>query len=291
MASDGASLRKSPASAKVEHAGDRQTSAERAARALAQTPAAALRLDRRRSIPRSRRAAMPPLRRLAGSTSHAPARHAVTSTTASGTIPAAITSAWLAVALGPSTRKTGSDISTRSNSACSVIVGKQPEAQEDEAPDQRRPDQFDEPRIRRKARIVGVGRAEDHGLQHEREADREAAMAEARTDQRRQRQRHRAEQAFLHESRLQRHADRCQRRQRAAENVRIGQRLRWLPPAEIAVGDEIERDDKGELDRHEQIAADRASEHRRRRRRVARPQPPQLRMIGERLPGQGSPPP
>ena len=48
------------------------------------------------------------------------------STTASGTSPAAITSAWLSLALGPSTRNTGSDISTRSNSACSVIVGKSP---------------------------------------------------------------------------------------------------------------------------------------------------------------------
>ena len=122
-------------------------------------------------------------------------------------------------------------------------------------------------------------RLHDDGDRHER-----AALAVALPDQRRQRQRDRAEEALFHESRLQRDGDRRERRHRAPEDLGIGERFRRLPPAEEMVGRVIERGDERERERHEQVAADGASQHRLRRRGLARPRTPQLRMVGKRAP-------
>ena len=55
--------------------------------------------------------------------------------------------------------------------------------------------------------------------------------------------------------------------QRAAENVGIGQRLRRLPPSQVAIGNEIKCRDQRQLDRHKEIAANGAAE----RSALARP--------------------
>ena len=150
----------------------------------------------------------------------------------------------------------------------------QAEAQEDQRPDRRRHEQLDQPRIVRKPGIVRVRGAEHECLHDDGDRDRERAPAEARADQRGDRERHRTEQALLHEAGLQRDRDRRQRRHRAAEHVRVGQRLGWLPPAEPAIRRVVERRDERELDRHEQVAAERAADHLPCRRGFARPQPP-----------------
>jgi hypothetical protein len=67
-----------------------------------------------------------PFFRLAGSSPHAPARSRRMPMIAMGTRPAAMTSARCAALPGASTRKTGIANSTRSNSACSRIVGTSP---------------------------------------------------------------------------------------------------------------------------------------------------------------------
>jgi hypothetical protein len=127
-----------------------------------------------------------------------------------------------------------------------------------------------------------VRAAEDQRLRDDRDADREAAMSESRADQCGKRQRDRAKHALLHESRLQRQRDRTERRHRAAQDVRVGQRFRRLPPAEPAIGRVIERGDHRELERHEQVPADGAAQHLPRRCGLARPDLPQLRMRAER---------
>ena len=51
----------------------------------------------------------------------------------------------------------------------------------------------------------------------------------------------------------------------ARQDVGVGQQLGGLPPAEPAVGHEVEERDERELERHEEIAAERAAQHRGRR--------------------------
>ena len=121
--------------------------------------------------------------------------------------------------------------------------------------------------------------AEHHRLQHERDADAQVPAAEVRADRRAERQRNRAEHAFLHESRLQRDGDRRQRRHQRRQDVGIGQRLRRLPPAEPAIGDEVEGRDQRQLDGHEQVAARSAARDLDRAAGVARPHAPQLRVV------------
>ncbi|HET7607289.1 MAG TPA: hypothetical protein VFL84_01315, partial [Gammaproteobacteria bacterium] len=82
--------------------------------------------------------------------------------------------------------------------------GQQAEAQEDQRPHDRGRQQLDRPRIRREPRIVGVRAAEYERLQDHGERDAQRAMAVPCADQRAERKRYRAEDAFLHESRLQR---------------------------------------------------------------------------------------
>ena len=60
----------------------------------------------------------------------------------------------------------------------------QTEAEKNERPDHRRHDQFNEPRIRRKSRIVRMRAAEYHGLQDKSDRDAQRAMAVALSDQR-----------------------------------------------------------------------------------------------------------
>ena len=110
------------------------------------------------------------------------------------------------------------------------------------------------------------------------------APAETCADQRAQRERHRAKGALLHEPGLQRNGDRHQRRHRVRQDVGIGQHLGRLPPAQPAIRRVIERCDERELERHEQVAAGRASQHRSRRAARGRPHAPQLRLVRERAP-------
>ena len=147
----------------------------------------------------------------------------------------------------------------------------QTEAQKNEAPDECRNHQLDQPRVRRKAGIVRVCGTEDDRLQHERQPDQQVAMTETAADQGGDRQRHRAKKAFLHESGLQCHADRSERGQRAAEDVGIGKRFRRLPPSKVAVGHKIKGGDQCQLDRDKEIATQRSAKDSRRRRGLPRP--------------------
>ena len=74
--------------------------------------------------------------------------------------------------------------------------------QEDQSPHDRRNEKFDEPRVRREAGIIGMTPRKNERLHDDRNRHRGAAMAIALPDQRRQRKRDGAKQAFLHESRL-----------------------------------------------------------------------------------------
>src|SRR5215211_2363215 len=116
--------------------------------------------------------------------------------------------------------------------------------------------------------------AEHERLHDERDSNAQAATAVMRTDQGTERERYRAEHAFLHEARLQRNRDRWQRRYDRAQDVRIRQHLRRLPPAEIAIRRVVEANDHRELKRHEEITARRAAGNLLRGARFARPDAP-----------------
>ena len=135
----------------------------------------------------------------------------------------------------------GSENSVRSNSACSRIVGQQAEAQEDRRPEHRR---------QRRARRAANTTESPGSSRAPRRRSRPAARTRWRCPtlrrpkcapiERAERKRNRAEQAFLHEPRLQRDRDRHQRRHRVRQDVGIGQHLGRLPPAEPAVRRVIE---------------------------------------------------
>ena len=167
----------------------------------------------------------------------------------------------------------------------------QSEPQEDRRPEHRRQQELDEARIRRKARVVRVRASEDHGLQHERDGDAQPAAPEMRADERAERKRNRAKQAFLHESRLQRNRDGHQRRHGVREDVGIGQHFGRLPPAEPAVRRVIEAGDERQLERHEAVAAERAAEHRARRAAFGATTPATIAAGGGTRAARGFPPP
>jgi hypothetical protein len=162
----------------------------------------------------------------------------------------------------------------------------EPEAQEDQRPHDRRQEQLDQPRVRREAGIARMSAREHERLHDDGDRDRRGAMAEAVPDQCGERERHRAEEALFHEAGLQRQRDRPERRHGAAQDLGIGQHLGGLPPAKETIGRGIEDGDERELERHEQIAAERAPQDGRRRCRLARSHAPELRVRGERAPRQ-----
>ncbi len=161
-------------------------------------------------------------------------------------------------------------------------AGHEPEAQVDEPPHERRHEQLDRPRVRRLSRIVRVRAAEHDRLQHQRDDDERLLVAEAATEQRRARERHRAEQRLLHHPGLQRHRHRPEPRQRLAEDVRIDERVGRRPPAEVALDDEVEGRDEREVEADPRVAREGAAPHRARRGGRQAPHAPQLRMVAER---------
>ena len=69
----------------------------------------------------------------------------------------------------------------------------------------------------------------------------------------------------------------------SGQDVGIRQHFGGLPPAEPAVRREVENGDECQLERNEEIAAERAAEHRGRRGGIGRPYAPELRLPGKGL--------
>ena len=147
--------------------------------------------------------------------------------------------------------------------------GQQAETQVDEAPDQRRHEQLDRPRVGRPRGVVRVRAAEDDRLRDEADGDPQLAIAEPVADQGRPRKRDGAEQRLLPESGVQRRRHRRQPRQVSGEHVRVDQRFGRRPPLPQPRRDQVERDDVAELDAGEQRAPQRAAHHRAARRPLA----------------------
>ena len=179
--------------------------------------------------------------------------------------PAAITRPRCSPAPGASTRNSGIENSTRSNSACSRIVGRRPKRRKIERPQHRRQDELDQPRVRRKAGIVRVRGAEHERLQHERDGDARACAG--RSARRSARRAQAGSPRNTHSSmnaRLQRDRRSASARERADARMlgSVSCSEGCHQPSQRLV-DEVEERDERELERHEEIAAGGAAEHRR----------------------------
>ena len=72
------------------------------------------------------------------------------------------------------------------------------------------------------------------------------------------------------------------RRQRVGVQQRVGRR----PPAQVADGEPVERDQKRQVDADDQVPRDRLAQHRPRAGAVLRPDAPELQVLGESAPRQ-----
>ena len=93
--------------------------------------------------------------------------------------------------------------------------------------------------------------------------------------------RDRAEERLLEEAGLQRDGDRGQPREVGGDDVRVAQRRRGHPPAEVAPGHGVEHDDVREEQAQRQIGRHRLAQHAAAAGHLRRPDPPELELVGE----------